>query len=230
MEMNNFNINDRIFEIQNDNNCNFFSKVQEQDEFNINPYEDLNVLCQYSSINKSIEEMKNRKGIKIVSWNVRSLQKNFSDFKEFIDLYHREGCFLDIICLTEIWTLKDIDFYNLENFNFVNKMRNRSTGGGVAYYIRKGIRFKELKNLSLFEEKIIESLTIELEIGKKDKFILSNVYRSNSQHPNFTVGEQNDTFLEAFYKLQSDLSSYHHENGMINIENYFFICLFSLVK
>ena len=163
---------DRIFNIQNNDNFNFFSKVQQDvnlnnPDLNINPFDDIDLLCQYANINETIEKMKNKKGIKMISWNIRSLQANFNEFKEFIDLLQRGGCFLDIICLTEIWILKDNDFYNLENFNFVNKMRRQSSGGGVAFYVRKGIRFKELKNLSLFEEKIIESLTLKLDFGRK---------------------------------------------------------------
>ena len=216
---------DRIFNIQNNDNFNFFSKVQQDvnlnnPDLNINPFDDIDLLCQYANINETIEKMKNKKGIKMISWNIRSLQANFNEFKEFIDLLQRGGCFLDIICLTEIWILKDNDFYNLENFNFVNKMRRQSSGGGVAFYVRKGIRFKELKNLSLFEEKIIESLTLELDFGKKNKLTLSNVYRSNSPLPNHTVGEQNDKFLEAFFDLQSNLSSLKHKSYIVGDLNF----------
>ena len=218
--MNDNDINDSIFNIQNDNNYNFFSKFQQDDSFNINPYDDLDVLCQYSNINETIEKLKNKKGLKIISWNIRSLQTNFNQFKELIDLFHSEGCFLDIICLTEIWNLKDNDFYNLEHYNFVSKMRRHTTGGGVAYYIKKGIRYKEIKDLSLFEEKIIECLTLELDFGKKDKLILSNIYRSNSPHPNYSAGEQNDTFLEAFCKLQGDLSSLKHKSYIVGDMNF----------
>ena len=220
MEMN--NDNDKILNIQNNDNFNFFSKVQQNDndEFIINPYDDLNILCQYSSIKDTIENMKNKKGLKIISWNIRSLQANFNQFKDFIDLFNRESCFLDIICLSEIWVLKNIEFYNLENFNFVYKMRNLSTGGGVAFYVRKGIQYKELKNLSSFEEKIIESLTIELEIGKKEKLILTNLYRSNSPHPNYTMGDQNDRFLDVFYKLQADLSALKHNSYILGDFNF----------
>ena len=97
MEMN--NDNDRILNIQNNNNLNFFSKVQQDnDEFMINPYDDLNMSCQYSNIKETIENMKNKKGLKIISWNIRSLQANFNQFKDFIDSFNREGCCLDIIC------------------------------------------------------------------------------------------------------------------------------------
>ena len=68
-----------------------------------------------------------------------------NQFKELIDLFHSEECFLDIICLTEIWNLKDNDFYNLEHYNFVSKMRRQSAEGGVAYHIKKVIRYKEEK-------------------------------------------------------------------------------------
>ena len=70
MEMNNDNIHDSISSIQNNVNYNFFSKVQDDDDFNINPYDDLNVLCQYSNLGEIIEKMKKWKGMKIVSWLV----------------------------------------------------------------------------------------------------------------------------------------------------------------
>lgn len=206
---------------QNNDNYNLFSKLRlDNEEDVINPYEDSNIFCQYSNVNESITKMKSKKGLRLLSWNIQSLRAKFNEFKEFIDIFHGENCFFDIIGLQECWELKNHDLYQLENYNFIHKTRTQSNGGGICYFINKKFRFKELKNLSIFEEKVIECLTIEIEISKNEKLIVSNLYRSNTQHATYSMSEQNNRFLDAFSTLQSDLSSLNKNSYIMGDLNY----------
>jgi len=46
-------------------------------------------------------------------------------------------------------------------------------GGGVGFYIRDGLHFEKINNLSTFVEKTFECLSVEVQYDKK-KVILSN--------------------------------------------------------
>ena len=87
----------------------------------------------------------------------------------------------------------------------------------MCFYINKQIPYKELKKLSTFEEKLFESITLELDIGKKDKLIVSNVYRSNCNHPSLTQNDQVDRFLEIFSDLQAKLSNLKPKSYIMGI-------------
>ena len=132
----NVDLNDKLLNFQNNDNFNLFSKLRlDNEEDIINPYDDTNILCQYSNINETIIKMKSKKGLRLLSWNIQSLRAKFNEFKEFIDIFHIENCFFDIIGLQECWELKKSDLYQLESYNFIHKTRTQSNGGGICYFI-----------------------------------------------------------------------------------------------
>jgi len=208
----NFELNSNFFSILNNETIN--------EDLLFNPYENIDIKCQYFDISKVINHLKSKKGLKIIGLNIQSLQSKFIDFQEFVDEFLRQGCYLDIICLGEIWNIKNDDYVKLKGYDFIYKCRSQSNGGGVGIYIKKGIAFKEIKALSRFEEKIIESLTLEISIGKNDKIFLTNVYRSNCKHPNLTESEQLDRFINLFSDLQADLNSRRYPSYIIGDLNF----------
>ena len=218
-----FGPNDRIFNIESDKNYNFHAKlgaqIENHDEI-IDPFENIDMQCKYSNINETINKMKINKGLKILSWNIRSLASNFLQFKEFLNSFQMENCFFDIIALTEVWSLKDSSLFQIDNYNLTLKSRVNSNGGGICFFIKKEIPFKEIKSLSIFEEKVIESLSLELDLGKNNKIIVSNIYRSNCAHHNLTQADQNDRFLNIFSGMQAEMSSLKHPSYIMGDLNY----------
>ncbi len=80
-------------------------------------------------------------------------------------------------------------------------------GGGVGFYIRNGLNFKVIDNLSPFENKIIESLTLQISYPEKTKpVLLTSVYRSNGPLPNITQTQQMERFMAKFDELLHNLS------------------------
>ncbi len=208
----NFDLNSNLFSLLNNETIN--------ENLLFNPYENIDIKCQYFDICKVINHLKSKKGLKIIGLNIQSLQSKFIDFQEFVDEFLRQGCYLDIICLGEIWNIKNDEYIKLKGYDFIYKCRSQTNGGGVGFYIKKGIAFKEIKALSKFEEKIIESLTLEISIGKNDKIFLTNVYRSNCKHPNLTESEQLDRFINLFSDLQADLNSRRYPSYIIGDLNF----------
>ncbi len=102
---------DRIIDFEL--NSNFFFILNNEtnfDEFLFNPYENIDVKCQYFDTDKIINYLNSKKGLKIVSLNIQSLQAKFIDFQEFIDEFWRQNCYLNIICVCETWNIKNEDY------------------------------------------------------------------------------------------------------------------------
>jgi hypothetical protein len=58
------------------------------------------------------------------------------------------------------------------------------SGGGVGFYVKDSLNACVLENLSPFENKIMESITIQLSYLDSNKsLLLTSVYRSNSPIP-----------------------------------------------
>ena len=66
--------------------------------------------------------------------------------------------------------------------------------GGVGFYIRKGLNFKVIDELSLFNERIFESLCVEIEFPNKRKMLFVSSYRSPSNI--LTLSQQSNAYLE----------------------------------
>ena len=202
---------DRISSIQSNESLNLFSKLSTQDDELLNPYDNIDISCKYRSMTESFHHMKTKVGLKVLSWNIHSLNSKFNDFIDFLKEYEKNDCIFDVIIIQESWKVKNPSSLELDGYNFLYKTRVDSEGGGVAFYINKNLRFREKGCYSIFEEKIFESLCIEIEVNKKEKVLISNVYRSNCDHPQLTPLQQTNRFLDIFTNLQDQLSSSNTE-------------------
>ena len=79
-------------------------------------------------------------------------------------------------------------------------------GGGVGFYIREGLNFKIIDELSPFEEKIFESLTLQLSYSNKKSVLPTCAYRSNGLLQGVTPTQQMERFSGSFEELFSNLS------------------------
>ena len=97
-------------------------------------------------------------------------------------------------------------------------------GGGVGFYVKNGIQIEIIEELSPFENKIIEALTIKITYQDKKSMLLTSIYRSNGVIPNVTPSHQLDRFMDKFSLLLSDLNatqklSYVFLDANINVLN-----------
>ena len=182
--------------INKDNYKTIYKKLHDSDFFNVTINEependhnrylknidpDINYMiedsCNYT-INTEDIKIKSSKELTMMTFNIRSIKKNFSNFN---NLLSRIQCKLHIICLTESW-LGEKD--NIEDFRIdgYHKPLHQNRlgymhGGGVTTYIHKDItKHKGLKNLSFVDE-FNHCLATEITINNKNTTIL-NVYRS----------------------------------------------------
>ena len=68
-------------------------------------------------------------------------------------------------------------------------------GGGVGIYTKKCIKSVMLQQLSVFHDRVYETLIIEITTSNKCKFVVGSIYRPNN-HPILTTNEQFDIFSE----------------------------------
>jgi exonuclease III len=78
-------------------------------------------------------------------------------------------------------------------------------GGGVGFYVRNGLNFKVIENLSPFEQKILESITIKISYPNRS-LLLTSAYRSNGSIPNLTTHQQLERFQHCFEELLTKLN------------------------
>ena len=156
-----------------------------------------------------------------MSFNIQSLQSKFNQFQEMIQNLINNNCAPDIIMLQELWRLPDPSFFDLNGYNFINKLRKTAQGGGVGIYIKSDYRFKALDTLSIFIDRIYESLFIEVWLTNTKKIIIGNVYRPAVNHPSFTSYEQYNQFIELFSNTLDSLTNSNSQvliGGDFNID------------
>ena len=84
----------------------------------------------------------------------------------------------DIICCQEVWGIKAGDVLEIDGFNKPEyRLRTNRRGGGVALYIRKGIKYVVLD--TPFVQNIMESIGIKVTLGNEN-FTIINCYRPPS--------------------------------------------------
>jgi len=71
--------------------------------------------------------------------------------------------------------------------------------------VKNNIDVKVIENLSPFENKILESLTIQLTYPDNRCYLLTSIYRSNGIIPNVTPAQQMDRFLEILDELFNNI-------------------------
>lgn len=128
--------------------------------------------------------------MQILTLNIRSISKNFSEFEVFLS---RLNLPCDMYILTETWNSKILNFPKLNNYETHFTRNNRNQNDGVVAYIKQGIGCS-VKELSLIDA---TGLLIEMNEGT----VVICVYRSPS-HRNL------DNFLNSLDKLLRTFSKY----------------------
>jgi hypothetical protein len=115
---------------------------------------------------------------------------------------------VEAIALQEVWDVRYTELFPLPGFKpLLCKKRRDMRGGGVGFYIKEHLNAEILEELSPFENKIIEALTIKLTYPDKKSILLTSVYRSNGPLHNVTASQQMERFLRKFSELLALIQS-----------------------
>ena len=160
-------------------------------------YDELNFLNKFNSYRDSI----------ILNANIQSLQSKYNKLRDFVVSLGTNNIPVEIISLQEIWSVHDVDLYDLPGFQkLIFKVRDKSRGGGVGFYVKSGLNYYINNDFSAFHERIFESICIDVEFkaGKKNRFV--NIYRPPGNHPFLSQSDQLAAFFMEFTSLLSRLS------------------------
>jgi hypothetical protein len=96
--------------------------------------------------------------------NILSLMSKHESLKSFaINLLSKQVP-VDVIALQEIWSIIYIELVHIPGFQpLTYSSRAGMRGGGVGFYMRDGLHFEKINNLSTFVEKTFECLSVEVQ-------------------------------------------------------------------
>jgi hypothetical protein len=187
------------------------------------PYDDISILCSYMDETRFSNTYSNNPNLAILTLNIQSLPSKFTEFSEFIRSLQISNSAPDIICLQELWQFPDPSMFTLPGYNeLIYKLRrNHVQGGGVGIYVKSGINFTPLQQLSVFVDRVFESIFIEIKPANCNKIIIGSAYRPGSKHPGLSTVEQFSQFSDLFSNLCNELSSLNYPvylAGDINLD------------
>ena len=134
-------------------------------------------------------EQSNSYGLRVMHLNIRSLVGKLDELKLLLEKLKNQEILIDVILVCETFltdtnkNLVDIASYTLEE----SHRKNRS-GGGVAIYLSKTLKYKRRKDLEIFNEGQVESIFVELESCAKN-VIMGELYRVPNSDINFFLRE-----------------------------------------
>ena len=114
-----------------------------------------------------------------MSLNIQSLQSKYQKLINLLNHFSSKGVNIDVIALQEVWQIPFPDLLQIPGYNLFFKTRKKIKGGGVGFYIKDTINAQIIPNLSPFQEKTFETITLEITINNKSTLITS-IYRSPS--------------------------------------------------
>ena len=196
--------------------------VQKTDSFNLknnclleddfNPlYNNTNHVCKYYNEIECLNKFDqiNNATFSILSSNIRSLPRKFSELKDFLTSSFGK-VHPDIICLQEVWNIPIHDNFLLNGYHPIEyKIRdptnsNSNIGGGIGCYIRNHLSFEPLPELSVFIPRVFESQFFKIKHGKNKFSLIGNIYRPNTM-PFANIKRFNTILLEIFEKIKSNV-------------------------
>ena len=108
--------------------------------------------CKYTSAEnfKNIAKTFNENGLSIVSFNIRSFEKNNEEFLAYLTNCNH---IFDIIILTETWGKDETHtLLHIPGYQSIHNNRKEKRGGGVSIFIKDSFKFMPITTLDISEE------------------------------------------------------------------------------
>jgi len=189
---------------------NFLNSINDNnddDTFLDSPYDTSLFNTSYCEPVEFARKISNNNSLSFMTFNIQSISAKFSDFCELISLFNDSNCSPDVICLQELWQFSPFMNLSLNGYHpLCYKLRNNAQGGGVGIYVKNHLQFKVLHECSIFMDRILESLFIEIALPNNSKFIIGTLYRPGATHPTLTPQELFHEFIELFSNLLDNIS------------------------
>jgi len=128
--------------------------------------------CSDYSITHFNDKFSNTTDFSTIHFNIRSISNHFDDLSIFLESIKST---FSLIALSEIWlpSKENVQFYNINNYNFECSLRSNSNYGGVGLYIHNSIPYKILNVNSITGS---ESLWLTINVNNVN-IIIGLIYR-----------------------------------------------------
>lgn len=164
-------------------------------------------LQDYKELNCILNVNKNHSNFTAIHNNIRSINKNFDEFKLFLTNIKAT---IDCIVLTETWNIPNIELFNIEGYNLIYNESRTNQNDGVIVYIKSHYNYT-YKLVQLSNTKIIY---IDIELSSVSNLALTAVYRLPSTNPY----EFNSSLLEFLQNIDRQHNTYSVFIGDLNID------------
>ena len=143
----------------------------------------------------------------MLSLNIQSITAKFDEFNDFLQSFEKFK--FDVICLQELWRMHNPDIFHIDGYHeLIFKSRSLNTqGGGVGIYVNNQLKVTNLPDYSIFIDKIVETVFVEIELPSKKKIVVGSIYRPNSAYVNMSSLQQLEKFLETINSIICKISS-----------------------
>ena len=145
----------------------------------------------------------------MMSINIQSLHSKFTEFSQFVNVLFASNSAPDVICLQELWNFPPDSDFKLNGYHpLVYTLRqNNVQGGGVGIYVKSKFTFSVLPEHSIFMDRILETMVIEITVNPSSKIYIASMYRPGSNHPTLSPTDHFQQFMELFTNFCSNLIS-----------------------
>ena len=202
-----FNIDNLATNPQFDFLKTLLQKTNDDDyDFSCSPYDNITSDCIYLDETEFNSTFKNCNDLSMMSVNVQSLTAKFNELNEMIRIMQINNCSPDIICLQELWSFPCDSMFSLLGYHpLIFKLRNNYQGGGIGIFIKNKFKYTHLPHLSVFSERILETLFIEIEIRPNHYCIIGSLYRPGTKHPSYSLSESYSQFVNLLSNICNEL-------------------------
>ena len=133
----------------NNERFNLLSKFHQSNNLNEFSFDevfnDFDISCEYFDLNDLCKKFKNENGVKMLSYNIRSLQKNLESLKEILSFCKENNNLIHIIALQESFQIHSEDDFKIDNYNFIYQSRkDNARGGGIFFYVHDSFKFNKI--------------------------------------------------------------------------------------
>ena len=165
--------------------------------------------CEYYTDDEFNASFGSTAGLSIIHLNSQSMYTHFDQIRECLGKFKKP---FNIVAVSESWITNEKGAnFNLSGYDFICVNREDKRSGGVALYVDQNLNYKIIDSMSTSITDLLECITIEIDMGKKQNITVSCVYRAHDS----CIETFKNVFEALFTKTKDNL---YYICGDVNID------------
>lgn len=113
------------------------------------------------------------KHFSMIHFNSRSLYRNFTKIKDYS---HQFKFKFSVVAVSETWLGNDKKDIDLEGYDLFHENRVNSRGGRVALFVKKGLKWEIIQEMTITVDALMECVTVEIRNEQAKNTLISCIY------------------------------------------------------